>query len=119
MLVFAKKPRGVLDIRADTGIIYRIYGKECGQEPTNLPFQVYNSCKDGLVDCTYREGILSKLFGKPFPEIAFTYHEIRWLPESTIDNIGPLMVSKYDKTWSHKKKVDQIKIALQNVSPTC
>lgn len=112
MLVFAKIPRGILYL---DGI--RIYGKATGQAPRDIPFEVYNACKDGLQDATYREGVLSTMYACDFPEVAFTYGEIKHLPDSTLDKIGPLMVGNYDLSWSHKKKVDQIKISLREKSP--
>ena len=112
MLVHSKIPKGILDLGG-----YKIYGKDLGREPTDIPFEIYNMCRDGLQDGTYREGTLARIFGKPFPEIAFTYSEIRWLPESILDRVGPLIVSNYDITWSHKKKVDQIKKRIADGSP--
>jgi hypothetical protein len=108
MLVHAKSPRGVLYLKH-----YQIWGKETGQQPTDIPFDLYNACKDGLQDATYREGYLGSKFGCPFPVVAFTYNEIRFLPDNTLNKIGPLMVDDYDADWSHKKKVDQIKVALR------
>ena len=108
MLVYAKSPRGILYLNNEP-----IYGCETGREPIDLPFEIYNQCKDGLEDAPYREGILARMFSKQFPVIAFTYSELRWLPEKTLDTIGPLMMSNFDPAWSHKKKVDQIKIAIR------
>ena len=113
MLVHAKNPRGILHLYG-----YRIHGKETKHKPRDIPFDLYNANKDALVDGTYREGTLRSLFGVTFPMVAFTYNEVRWLPENTLDAVGPLMVDQYDRTWSHKKKVDQIKVAIRNVSPT-
>jgi hypothetical protein len=112
VLVYAKNPRGVLYLAG-----YQIWGKETGQHPKDIPFALYNKAKDGLEDATYREGVLSSLFGKPFPVVAFTYTELRWIPDRTLDRVGPLMMDEYDVGWSHKKKVDQIKRRLAEVSP--
>lgn len=112
MLVYAKSTRGVLYLNN-----FQIWGKETGREPKDIPFALYNTCKDGLQDATYREGVLSRLFKKPFPETAFTYGELRYLPDVTLDAIGSLMIADYDVAWSHKKKVDQIKRRLAEVSP--
>lgn len=113
MLVYAKTPRGILHIYH-----YKIYGAYWAYPPVDIPFQVYLTNRDALQDATYREGVLSSMFGKPFPEVAFTYGLLRHLPERTINTIGPLMVDAFNQDWSFKKKIDQIKIALQNVSPT-
>ncbi len=107
MLVYAKTPRGILYLGD-----FKIHGQETGYAPCDIPFELYNKCKNGLQDATYREGILTRLFKKPFPEIAFTYGELRYVPDITLDKIGPLMVDRYDPAWSHKKKVDQIKLSL-------
>lgn len=112
MLVHTKLPKGIMHLAG-----FRIYGKDLGRDPTDIPFVIYNTCKDGLHDGTYREGFLSRCFGKQFPEIAFTYHEMRWLPENTLNIIGPLMVADYNAEWSHKKKVDQLKLAIVSISP--
>lgn len=112
MLVYAKSPKGVLYLNG-----YQIWGKETGQHPKDIPWELYHACKDGLQDATYREGVLSSIFQANFPPIAFTYSEIRFLPDQTLDQIGPLMVDQYDQAWSHKKKVDQIKISLREKSP--
>jgi len=112
MLVHSKIPRGILHLDR-----FRIHGKETGYPPCDIPFDLYNKCKDGLQDATYREGFLSVIFKTAFPEVAFTYSELRYLPEETLDRIGPLMIDKYDSSWSHKKKVDQIKLRLAEISP--
>ena len=112
MLVHTKTPRGVASING-----VRIYGKYSKMPPTDVSFEAYSSCKDSLQDATYREGSLQKIYDCSFPEVAFTYTELRWLPDTTLDKIGPLMVSEYDNSWSHKKKVDQIKVSLREKSP--
>jgi len=112
MLVHAKSPRGVLHLKG-----YRIYGKETGRNPVDIPFELYNSSRDSFRDATYREEYISKKFGVECPEIAFTYSELKWLPDKTLDVLGKLIVPKYLKKWSHKKKVDQIKVVLREASP--
>jgi len=113
MLVHAKNPRGVHYVDH-----YQIYGKQTGHHPTDIPFDVYKVSRNVLEDATYREGYLSKIFKTQFPVIAFTYSEIRYLPDKTLNTIGPLMVADYDESWSHKKKVDQIKKRLADESPS-
>ena len=112
MLVHAKTPRGVLHLNE-----YKIYGKQTAMPPVDIPFELYKKCKDGLAEGTYREGHLHKMFGGAFPVVAFTYTELRWVPDVTLDKIGPLMVLTYDAAWSHKKKVDQIKVAIREQVP--
>lgn len=112
MLVHAKTPRGVLYLNG-----FQIWGKETGRDPCDIPFELYNTCKDALQDGTYREKTLQQLFAKPFPEIAFTYSELRYLPDQTLDLLGPLMVDEYSTEWSHKKKIDQIKLSIVAASP--
>lgn len=111
MLVFYKIPKGVLYLDP-----YRIYGREMGHEPINLPFEIYNKCRDCLEDATYREGQLQQIFKKRFPEVAFKYSELKSLPKETLDKIGPLLSTKYRKTWKHLRKVIYIQRILRNVS---
>jgi hypothetical protein len=113
MLVYFATPNGVLYLDN-----YKIYGKQTGQHPQDIPFQMYLKCRDVLEDATYREGTLTKIFGRPFPEVAFRYSELRYVPDRTLDVIGPLMMDNYDVEWSHKKKVDQIKVRLADESPS-
>lgn len=108
MLVFCKNPRGVLYIGK-----YRIYGIETGMPPTDLPFIIYNKCRDGLQDATYREGYLSKKFGKTFPEIAFRYSDLEVLPSEFLDKFGPLLCSSYKLELSHRNKVVKIQEAIR------
>lgn len=110
MLVFAK------DGIAHVGT-YRVYGRLSGQAPTDIPFEVYESYKDMLLDATYREAVLTKLFNKPFPEMAFAYDELRYLPEEQLNKILQAMGIEYGNDWSAKRKVENIKRALRDVSP--
>lgn len=110
MLVYAK------DGIAHVGT-YRVYGRSTGQAPADIPFEVYNAYSDFLIDATYREAYLSKIFKKPFPEIAFTYNEIRYLPEDQLNKILNYMCIEFDDSWTYKQKVENIKRALRDVSP--
>ncbi len=112
MLVFAKNPRGVLYLGS-----FQIWGKETGREPSDIPFELYTKCKDGLQDAAYREGYLQKIFGKPFKEVAFTYSEVKFLPESTLDHLCQSMSIDFKKL-TKKVKIDAIKRELKNVSPS-
>lgn len=111
MLVYAK------DGIAHAGN-YRVYGRSTGHAPSDIPFEVYTAYRDLLVDATYREGYLSKIFNKPFPEMAFTYNEIRHLPEEQLNKILNSMCIEFDDSWTYKQKVENIKRALRDVSPT-
>lgn len=113
MLVFSKIPNGVLHLDCGQLGKYIVYGSESGRDPVDVSWEVYNTCRDALQDATYREGVLSQIFGKPFPAIAFTYNELKFLPDNTINTIGPLMVEEFDVDWSHKKKIDEIKLSLR------
>ena len=112
MLVHCKIPKGVLHLHQ-----YKIYGKQTAMPPVDIPFELYKQCKEVLAEGTYREGHLHKMFDASFPIIAFTYTELRWVPDGTLDKIGPLMVLEYDTAWSHKKKVDQIKLSIREKIP--
>jgi hypothetical protein len=111
MLVHAKTPNGIIHAGG-----YRIYGISWGHAPVNLPHNVYKAFKDVLVHATYREGYLTKLFNKPFPEIAFRYNELRYLPHITLDKILSALEIQYDADWPHKRKVENIKMVLRNVT---
>lgn len=112
MLVHAKSPRGILYLGP-----YTIYGKETGREPVDIPFDLYNSCKDGLQDATYREGFLRSKFGYPCSEIAFTYSELRFLPEHALLMIADACAVRRKKHWGQKRIIDAIKIKLREISP--
>ncbi len=113
MLVHAKNPRGILHLYG-----LRIYGKETKHPPRDIPFDLYNKCKDGLQDATYREGYLRSKFGRPCSEVAFTYNEVRFLPERTLEQLATTMNIQTDTELSRKGLVDAIKGALRLVSPT-
>lgn len=113
MLVHAKNPRGVLYLDR-----FRIHGKETGREPADIPFDLYNQCKDGLQDATYREGYLRSKFKRPFPMVAFTYSEIRFLPDKTLHSLATGMDITINEDWTRKGLIDAIKGALRDVSPT-
>ena len=111
MLVYAK------DGIAHAGR-YRVYGRSTGQAPVDIPFDIYNAYRDFLIDATYREEHLSKMFDRPFPEMAFTYNEIRYLPEEQLNKILDCMCIEFDDSWTYKQKVENIKRALRNGSPS-
>ena len=113
MLVHAKIPRGVLHLNG-----FRIHGKETGRKPCDIPFELYNSCKDGLQDATYREGYLRQKFGRPCPVVAFTYSEVRFLPDATLHTLAEVMGIDVNKDWQRKGLIDAIKVALRDVSPS-
>lgn len=112
MLVHAKNPRGVLYLAGR-----QIWGKETGRKPVDLPFNIYNANKEALQDATYREGYLGKLFGNKFPEVAFTYSEVRWLPDDTLLQLAHCMNIKINGDWTRKGLIDAIKEAIRNISP--
>ena len=109
MLVHAKNPMGIAHIEQ-----YRIYGRNWGYEPTDVPFSIYEKYKDVLVDATYREGSLSKIFGRPFPEIAFKYSELKHLPDITLDKLLTAFGVEFDADWQSKRKVENIKMILRH-----
>lgn len=111
MLVHAKNPQGLLRIGE-----YRIYGIDMVQGPTDVPFEVYNANQEVLEHATYREGHLRKVFGTHFPEIAFRYDELRYLPDATLDTLCQCIGLKYETSWTSKHKVEVIKQAIRNAS---
>lgn len=110
MLVYAKSPRGVLHLDR-----FRIYGRETGRKPCDIPFNLYNLCKDGLEDATYREGYLRAKFGHSCPVVAFTYNEIRFLPDKTLNALATTMNLDINAEWTRKGLIDAIKGALRDV----
>jgi len=113
MLVYAKNPNGIIHVDR-----YRIYGIHWGQDPIDLPYSLYETYKNVLVDATYREGYLSQLFKKPFPEMAFRYSELRYLPSEKLDKILKALDIDFDTKWPSKRKVENIKMVIRNVSPS-
>jgi len=112
MLVYAKNPNGIIHAGR-----YRIPGMYWNRAPIDLPYEVYEAHKDVLVDATYREGYLTKLFNRPFPELAFRYSELRYLPSEKLDKILSALDITYESKWPSKRKVENIKMVLRNVSP--
>jgi hypothetical protein len=113
MLVHAKNPQGLLKIGN-----YRIYGIDMVQGPTEVPFELYEANKDILEHATYREGYLRKLFKKHFPEIAFRYDELRYLPDDTLDLLCDCIGLQHESDWTSKHKVEVIKQAIRNATPS-
>lgn len=112
MLVFAKNPRGVIYLDQ-----YRIYGKETGHKPCDLPFEVYSKYKDAVQDAPYREGFLKEKFGGDFPPIAFTYSEIRYLPVRTLKELAKQMNIKVRRHWTRISFILVVKKAIRRISP--
>lgn len=113
MLVYAKTPRGILYLNNQP-----IHGREMGMAPVDVPFITYEACQDGLEDATYREEYLREKFGWNSGEIAFTYGELRWLPEATLRKIaGGIGIDEAKRTTS-KQLVEDIKRALRDVVKT-
>lgn len=111
MLVYAKTPKGVLYLNNQP-----IHGREMGMAPVDLPFVVYDACQDGLEDATYREGYLREKFGWNQGEVAFTYGELRWLPENTLRKIARGIGLDEAKRTTNKQLVEDIKRALRDVT---
>lgn len=110
MLVFCKNPRGVLYIDN-----LPIYGRETGRDPVDVSYKLYEACKDALEDGTYREGYLKEKLKWSGGEIAFTYSELRWLPETTLRNIAKGLGLKEEKRDTKKQLVEDIKRVLRDV----
>lgn len=113
MLVHAKNPQGLLKIGN-----YRIYGIDMVQGPTDVPFEVFDANREILEHATYREGYLRKLFKRHFPEIAFRYDELRYLPDTTLNTLCECIGLEFDPSWTSKHKVEVITQAIRNASPS-
>jgi hypothetical protein len=58
----------------------RIYGYLERHAPVVVPWEVYKAHTNRLIQASYDKRILEELFpGREFPNIAFTYHEMRFL----------------------------------------
>jgi hypothetical protein len=58
----------------------RIYGYLERHAPVVVPWGVYRGCRNSLIQASYNKSILEQLFpGRVFPNLSFTYHEIRFL----------------------------------------
>lgn len=113
MLVFCKTSKGVLYLNNQP-----IHGRETGMDPVDVSFQVYEACKDGFEDATYREGYLREKFKWNQGEIAFTYNELRWLPEETLRKIAKGIGIDEAKRTTNKQLVEDIKRVLRDVVKT-
>ena len=103
MLVYCNNPDGILHLAG-----FRIRGKNTGYDPVDIPFYLYNACK---------EGYLRSKLGYPCPEVAFTYSELRFLPDKTLLAIADACAVRRKKDWGRKHIVDAIKIKLRDISP--
>ena len=75
MLVFFRYPYGSTIINGR-----RIYGYLERHAPVMVPWEIYRLFKNSLVQASYSKDIFEQLFpGKTFPNISFTYNEIRYL----------------------------------------
>jgi hypothetical protein len=113
MLVHSNNEKGVLCYNG-----MKIYGWATNMPPTDLPYKVYEELKEAVQHATYREGYLLSHFPGPFPELAFRYNEVRWLPQKTLHAILDGMQLEYDAEWPSKRKVEIIKTALRDVTPS-
>lgn len=111
MLVHYQVPKGVLHVAG-----LRIYGAATGRRPADVSFDFYSKHADCLEDATYREGTLSQIFGRPFPEVAFKYREIPVLPDKTLDKIGRAIGLEYDESWGRQKRIKTIRRAIRDGS---
>jgi hypothetical protein len=112
MLVYAKNPMGIIYINDQP-----IYGRAIKMDPVDIPFEIYNRCLDALEDATIREGYLRTKFKGPFNEsLAFTYNEVKLLPQSTLEKIAKGMCLPYETFKTQRQLVENIKFAIRNVT---
>lgn len=75
MLVFYKHPKGSTMLNGR-----RIYGFLEMHAPVVVPWSVFKTCQNTLIQASYTKDILEQLFpGREFPNVSFTYHEIRFM----------------------------------------
>lgn len=112
MLVYAKNPKGIIYINN-----LPIYGREIKMDPVDISFELYNKCLDALEDATYREGYLRTKFYGPFDgPIAFTYNEVKLLPQDTLEKIAKGMCPNYLEFKTPRQFIENIKMAIRNVA---
>ena len=113
MLVHYKIPKGILYLGEDV-----IYGRDDGHDPTDVSFQIYELYREVLEDATYREAYLREKFDWHQGEIAFTYGELRWLPENTLRRLAQGIGIDESKRDTKKQLVEDIKRVLRDVTTT-
>lgn len=75
MIVFFHHPRGSTIIENK-----RVYGFLEPYDPVRISWEAYKANKGNVIQASYDRRLLEKMFpGKTFPDISFTYHEIRFL----------------------------------------
>jgi hypothetical protein len=75
LLVFFKHKLGSTVIHGK-----RIYGYLEAHDPVIVPWGIYTAHLNSLIQASYDKRTLEKLFpGREFPNLSFTYHEIRFL----------------------------------------
>ena len=63
----------------------RIYGYLENHGPVVIPWDVYKANKQDLMQASYDKDVLEQMFpGKEFPQMSFTYHQIRFLEWSQL-----------------------------------
>lgn len=114
MLVYFKNPHG--NIKFDS---YRIYGYLDNRPPTDIPYEIYKQCHDALVDATYRSDYMAKKFGiNDFPNIAFSYKELAYLPFASIKKIfWAMFPDKKFPVVAREKMIFAIRKKLRDISP--
>lgn len=75
MLVFFRYPYGSTIIDGK-----RIYGYLEKHDPVIIPWETYRAFRQDLIQASYNKSTLERMFpGREFPNISFTYHQIRFL----------------------------------------
>jgi len=75
MLVFYRYPKGSTMINGR-----RIYGYLEQHGPVVVPWAIYKAFQNSLIQASYSKEVFEQLFpGRTFPNLSFTYHEIRFL----------------------------------------
>jgi hypothetical protein len=75
VLVYSKYPKGSLILNGK-----RVHGFLEPYEATKVTWEEYKARKNDLVSAPYDKQILERMFpGTEFPDITFTYHQIRHL----------------------------------------
>lgn len=86
ILVFSIYPRGGLQYDN-----HLIPGYLEPFDPCDVSFDFYQIYKTNLRFASYTKSRLEKLFHKPFPNISFTYREIKYLTLEQISEINNIL----------------------------
>lgn len=108
MLVHYYLPKGISMVDNK-----RVYGAMLEFPPTRVSFETYKNYKDVLVLASYTPEYLSKLFGKPAPNIRFTTKELPHIRDRMLFELADFF--GVSKNMSLSKIVSRITEILKDI----